>query len=201
MDIITKAMAVNEAKSYTDSQISTVAKGLDYKGSCLYTDLPVAAAANKGYMYTVTDRDNHEFVSDGSAWIDLNSELSGYYTKSEIDTALAAKSSVSVSATGTATDEIQYITVNGVEKKIAGGEFEPPTPQAGDEGKVLKLNSNLEWALAQDEIGLEDDKLFSFRVDDNGNLILSATTEVLENYNFTINANGELVISYTETEE
>lgn len=31
------------------------------------------------------------------------------------------KSTVSVSATGTATDEISYITVDGVEKKIAGG--------------------------------------------------------------------------------
>lgn len=34
---------------------------------------------------------------------------------------VAAKSTVSVSASGTATDEIGYITVDGVEKKIAGG--------------------------------------------------------------------------------
>ena len=32
-----------------------------------------------------------------------------------------AKSTVSVSDTGTATDEVQYITIDGVEKKLAGG--------------------------------------------------------------------------------
>lgn len=37
---------------------------------------------------------------------------------------IAAKSTVSVSATGTATDEVQYITIDGVEKKLAGGGYE-----------------------------------------------------------------------------
>ncbi|MCQ2574565.1 MAG: phage tail protein [Alphaproteobacteria bacterium] len=40
---------------------------------------------------------------------------------SDIRTAVASKSTVSVSATGTATDEVQYITIDGVEKKLAGG--------------------------------------------------------------------------------
>lgn len=40
-----------------------------------------------------------------------------YATKEEVDT----KSTVSVSSTGTATDEVGYITIDGVEKKLAGG--------------------------------------------------------------------------------
>lgn len=39
----------------------------------------------------------------------------------DLETEVSGKSTVSVSATGTATDEIGYITVDGVEKKIAGG--------------------------------------------------------------------------------
>lgn len=42
-------------------------------------------------------------------------------TKQYVDQQVAAKSVVTVSSTGTATDEVQYITVNGVEKKLAGG--------------------------------------------------------------------------------
>lgn len=38
-----------------------------------------------------------------------------------IKDAIADKSEVSVSATGTATDEVGYITIDGVEKKIVGG--------------------------------------------------------------------------------
>lgn len=40
---------------------------------------------------------------------------------SDIETTVASKSEVSVSSTGTATDTISYITVDGVEKKIDGG--------------------------------------------------------------------------------
>lgn len=56
----------------------------------------------------------------------------------EMENGIAAvdtKSTVSVADTGTATDEVNYITIDGVEKKIAG---------AGKEGKVWKeLSLNL----------------------------------------------------------
>ena len=58
----------------------------------------------------------------------IDTDLSNYYTKTEVDNAIeevnnnvSSKSSVSVSSTGTATDEVSYITVDGVEKKIGGG--------------------------------------------------------------------------------
>lgn len=48
----------------------------------------------------------------------LSSISQNFYTKPEIDEKLSQKSSVSVSNEGTATDEISYITIDGVEKKI-----------------------------------------------------------------------------------
>lgn len=48
-------------------------------------------------------------------------DVSDFATETYVDNAVDTKSTVSVSATGTATDEIKYITVDGVEKKIAGG--------------------------------------------------------------------------------
>lgn len=48
-------------------------------------------------------------------------ELAKFYNKTQVDDAIATKSTVSVSATGTSTDEVQYITIDGVEKKLAGG--------------------------------------------------------------------------------
>lgn len=48
----------------------------------------------------------------------LSSINQNFYTKQEVDEKLSQKSSVSVSNEGTATDEISYITIDGVEKKI-----------------------------------------------------------------------------------
>ena len=52
------------------------------------------------------------------AWGEITGTLSN---QTDLQNALNAKSIVSVSDTGTATDEVQYITINGVEKKLAGG--------------------------------------------------------------------------------
>lgn len=49
----------------------------------------------------------------------LSSINQNFYTKQEVDEKLSQKSSVSVSNEGTATDEISYITIDGVEKKIS----------------------------------------------------------------------------------
>ena len=51
----------------------------------------------------------------------LSSINQNFYTKQEVDEKLSQKSSVSVSNEGTATDEISYITIDGVEKKIKSG--------------------------------------------------------------------------------
>ena len=62
-------------------------------------------------------------------------------TKSELDT----KSTVSVSDTGTATDEVKYITIDGVEKKLAGGSELPEVIN----NRYLHTNTltgELEWS-------------------------------------------------------
>lgn len=41
-------------------------------------------------------------------------------TSGGVYTAIAAKSAVAVSSTGTATDEVWYITIDGTEKKLGG---------------------------------------------------------------------------------
>lgn len=60
-------------------------------------------------------------------------------------------SQVSVSETGTATDEVHYITIDGVQKKLAGGGYEPPTggiPETDLASEVReKLNAKeIKWA-------------------------------------------------------
>lgn len=69
---------------------------------------------------------NRALVSNGSGKVAVSEVTStelGYLdgVTSAIQTQLNNKSTVSVSATGTSTSEVQYITINGVEKKIAGG--------------------------------------------------------------------------------
>lgn len=53
-----------------------------------------------------------------SKFLDLNGLV---YYDGKIKDVIDEKSAVSVSNTGTATDEVQYITIDGVEKKLAGG--------------------------------------------------------------------------------
>lgn len=63
----------------------------------------------------------------------------------QLNTAIQEKSTVSVSATGTALDEVEYITVNGVEKKIKSGGSSGASivPITWSELKTLKDNSQL----------------------------------------------------------
>ena len=60
---------------------------------------------------------SHKLSSD---LVDDTSSVNKFVTASE-KTTWDGKSTVSVSDTGTATDEISYITIDGTEKKIAGG--------------------------------------------------------------------------------
>lgn len=63
--------------------------------------------------------------SDYQTGTQVNTAISTHNSSSsahsDIRTAVAGKSTVSVSATGTATEEVKYITIDGVEKKLAGG--------------------------------------------------------------------------------
>lgn len=67
-----------------------------------------------------------------------------YRTSAAQDIIDATKSSVSVSDTGTATDEIKYITVDGVEKKITGTNVEAnPTEEATEDLTKVKINGTV----------------------------------------------------------
>ena len=83
MDLIALGAALKKAKKYTDEQVVAIAKGVKYKGSILYADLPEASEGNIGHMYTVTDKNNHEYLSDGNVWKDLDEELDYKVDKAE----------------------------------------------------------------------------------------------------------------------
>lgn len=64
-------------------------------------------------------------------------------------------SEVSVSATGTATDEVQYITIDGVEKKLAGGgggSINGITNGTGNNSLIFGNNNAIKTATADDSI-------------------------------------------------
>ena len=83
MDLISIGAALKKAYKYTDEQVAALAGGVKYKGSKTFAELPTASEENKGFMYTVTDKNNHEYLSDGSQWLDLNIELDSKVDKAE----------------------------------------------------------------------------------------------------------------------
>jgi len=57
---------------------SATIDGMTYKGSvATVSNLPAAAAANKGWVYTIS-ANGHEHVSDGTQWVDLSADLANY---------------------------------------------------------------------------------------------------------------------------
>lgn len=67
-----------------------------------------------------------------------NSSISAH---SDIRSDIASKSTVSVSATGTATDKVQYITIDGVEKKISGSEEDNVTITKNASDKIQAVGT------------------------------------------------------------
>lgn len=132
----TAAAAAKEAKDAWESmsaEAETLPAGTpataSYEGGVLSLGIPKGDKGDKG--------DTGETGATGAAGADgadgadgksaYESAKDGGYTGTETQfnsdlAEVGNKSSVSVSATGTATDEVQYITVDGVEKKLAGGE-------------------------------------------------------------------------------
>lgn len=75
MDAVTLVLALKKSKAYTDAAIAAIAKGMEYKGSvATVSDLPAASSSNKGWLYTVT-ANSHEYVSDGTQWVDLSADV------------------------------------------------------------------------------------------------------------------------------
>lgn len=73
-----------------------------------------------------------------------------------------------------------------------------PTPSSALNGKVLKVKDG-QWDVGEDDIGLsDDDKMFSFAIDEDSHLILSTTDATMQNYDFEIDSNGHLIMTYEE---
>lgn len=97
-------------------------------------NIPIPSASDNGKIVSIESGDyalsglktiNSQSII-GSGDITIQSAVWGNITgtlsnQTDLQTALNGKSTVSVSDSGTATDEVQYITINGVEKKLAGG--------------------------------------------------------------------------------
>lgn len=90
----------------------TAGEGIDITGTTISVDNTIARASA---IPTATSD-----LTNDSGFI-TSSDLTGYATETYVDDAVADKSEVSVSNTGTSTNEVSYITVDDTEYKIAGG--------------------------------------------------------------------------------
>lgn len=97
-------------KQDTISDLATIRSGAALGTTSIQPDDNVSELTNDAGYQTSTQVD--------SAISTHNSSTTAH---SDIRSAVASKSTVSVSATGTATAEVGYITIDGVEKKLAGG--------------------------------------------------------------------------------
>lgn len=97
MDVVTLGAALNGAKKYTDTKVSSLMGGVKYKGSVnYYNDLP--SDANEGDAYTVKYTGTSGSESDGTEYVwGLDSDTgsltwisfaSNGYTKQEISNLL-----------------------------------------------------------------------------------------------------------------
>ena len=73
MDIATYALAKSFAMKYTDNAVLSIAEGLKYRGS-VETEDDLPSNPQMGDMYTIL-ADGHEWVWDGSEWVDLFMEV------------------------------------------------------------------------------------------------------------------------------
>lgn len=121
MDAVTYAVAKNAAKKYTDTKTEALVGGLTYKGSVsTQADLP-ASGNQKGDAYNCSDGSGM-FVWNGTAWtLESKAGPQGPPGPKGEDGA----HTVSVSATGTSTNQVKYITIDGVESKITTEAFKP----------------------------------------------------------------------------
>lgn len=100
MDIVTYILCKKFSQGYTESAIAAIAKGMTYKGAVgSFADLPLSGNT-KGDLYIASDT-TKEYVwssdsDSGTAddWQELGAvDLSKFYTKDEINTLLAKKTS------------------------------------------------------------------------------------------------------------
>lgn len=88
--------------------------GWDGSGVLAFNNIPNDTNA----LRTITLMASYITVNPDDEWTYTEKRA---YTSAAVDEKVAAKSTVSVSATGTATDEVGYITIDGVEKKLPSG--------------------------------------------------------------------------------
>lgn len=140
-------------KTEIDNKLSTIHR---YKGSCTYSELISKIDAELGDVWTVTDKDNSEYVCvkakipGEASWepLGMNIDLKGYYTKDEIDNFLSSKAeSVHTHKASDILDlDKSFKTINNT-SILGNGDIQIPfvkanTDLTGDEEIISSLSIN-----------------------------------------------------------
>lgn len=113
--LIAYVLSKKKAKTYTDTKFDSISGGFDYKGSvATVEDLP--ATATKGDEYTVGNLGT--YVWDGTAWKPAGIKGTKGDPGQKGDKGDPGSNTVSVSATGTSTNDVRYITIDGTESRF-----------------------------------------------------------------------------------
>lgn len=136
------------SKTEVDNAINAqVGSAFDYKGTVdTKNDLPTGGDIKSGDIYNVTD-ENKTYVYNGTEWEELANaiDLSGYYTKTEVDTKIAeintAQDTVIADTTTLKTDaETMRADITTANGKITALETRMTTA----EGNITQLTADLE---------------------------------------------------------
>jgi len=107
---------------YNKSQVDTLLGNKQNTSNAVTTDTAQTITGQKTFSASPITNNGADLGASNSRWKDLY--LAGNLSDGTNSISIAnvvGKSTVSVSDSGTATDEVQYITINGVENKLAGG--------------------------------------------------------------------------------
>lgn len=119
IDLATLTLAKNYTNSTTQEVISKLAGGLRYQGSVdSLDDLPTPTEENKGHLYTLTTN-GHEYVSDGTQWIDLSKDLDDKADKTALTAEITARTNADNSLNTAINTEITNRTNKDTELETA----------------------------------------------------------------------------------
>jgi len=139
-----------------------------------------------------------------TTYSDVTTSNHGLMTASDkikLNSIAIGANSVSVSATGTSTDTVSYITIDGVEKKLAsgGGGGADPIIEDTDPVKHLSDLSSISLGWKEDEIGVSWDGDTTGKTmvawDENINLYKVSDISPIEDLSYLLNTNMTSVVN------
>lgn len=133
-DLANKVDKVSGKSLVSDIEITKL-EGMNPATYALKSEIPVVPTKVSAFENDANYLTEHQSLAgyateswvEGKGYLTQHQDISGKADKSYVDTEVAKKSVVTVSATGTSTDVVKYITINGVEKKLAEGTGPTPT--------------------------------------------------------------------------